>query len=266
MIKNNKKKIKNLKKQKIPIVCISAYTKPVAKIIDQFVDIILVGDSLGTVLYGFESTREVSLDMMINHGRAVVNGSKNSIVIVDMPYGSYEKSKHLALKNAKNLLKLSGADGVKLEGGIEISKTISYLVKNNINVMGHIGMLPQKIKKIRDYKIFGRKKDDEKKIIEDALSLEKSGVFSIVIEATLKQLADKIISKIDIPTIGIGASENCLGQILVLDDIIGLTDFDAKFIKKYSNVKKNITEAIRKYSCDVREKKFPRKTNLYMPE
>ena len=258
----NKFFLNNLVNKKRPIVCLTAYCKNIANLVDQFADIILVGDSVGPILYGFKSTREVSLDMMINHGKAVVNNSKNAIVIIDMPYGSYEKSKHLALKNASLILKKTGAFGLKLEGGIEISETIKYLVKNKINVMGHIGMLPQKIKN-NQFKVYGKSDAEKKKFKLDAISLVNSGVFAIVIEATKEELVNEIIKDINIPTLGIGASSNCSGQILVTEDILGLTNFNAKFVKKYIDLNKKIKSSIRKFSIDVKSKKYPQKKHLY---
>ena len=258
----NKFFLNNLVNKKRPIVCLTAYCKNIANLVDQFADIILVGDSVGPILYGFKSTREVSLEMMINHGKAVVNNSKNAIVIIDMPYGSYEKSKHLALKNANLILKKTGAFGVKLEGGIEISETIKYLVKKKINVMGHLGMLPQKIKN-NQFKVYGKSDSEKKKFKRDAVSLVNSGVFAIVIEATKEKLVNEVIKDINIPTLGIGASSNCSGQILVTEDILGLTNFNAKFVKKYNDLNKKIKSSIRKFSIDVKSKKYPQKKHLY---
>lgn len=258
----NKFFLNRLINHKRPIVCLTAYCKNIASLVDQFADIILVGDSVGPVLYGYKSTREVTLDMMINHGKAVVNNSKNAIVIIDMPYGSYEKSKHLAWKNARLILRKTGAFGVKVEGGIEISETIKYLVQKKINVMGHLGMLPQKIKN-KQFKVYGQNDKEKKKIKNDATSLVESGVFAIVFEATKEKLVNEIIKDINIPTLGIGASSNCSGQVLVTEDILGLTNFNAKFIKKYIDLNKKIKSSIRKFSSDVRSKKYPQKKHLY---
>jgi len=250
-----------LKNIKTPILCLTAYTAPIAKIVDKYADIILVGDSVGPVLYGFNSTRGVTLDMMINHASAVVKNSKNSIVVVDMPYGSYERSKYLALKNAKRILEESGASAVKLEGGKLIFDIIKYLTENKINVMGHIGMLPQL--QNGNYTVYGKKKIEKVEIFEDLELLQRAGVFCIVIECTIKTLVDKLIKKAKVPIIGIGASPKCSGQIIVTEDVIGMTEFNSKFLKKYSNVKKKIDDAISKFSLDVKKKKYPTKDHCY---
>ena len=254
--------LKRITNRKEPIVCLTAYSKNIAIIVDEFADIILVGDSLGPVIYGYDSTRDVSLDMMINHGKAVVRNSKKAIVIVDMPFGSYEHSKYEALKNAKLILKETGAFGVKVEGGNEISETIKYLVKNQVNVMGHIGMLPQKIKNGL-FRVYGESEKEKKKIKNDAESIVSSGIFAVVIEATKETLVREIIKDITIPTIGIGASSECSGQVLVTEDILGMTNFNAKFIKKYSDLNKVIKSSIKKFACDVKSKKYPQKKHLY---
>ncbi len=243
--------------KKLPLVCLTAYTKPIAQLVDSFADIILVGDSLGPVLYGFDSTRRVNLDMMIIHGKAVCENSHIANVIVDLPFGTYENSEKKAYDNAKKLIDRTGACGVKLEGGKKIAPIIKYLVKKNIHVMGHIGMLPQSVKKQKDYKVFGRLVDDHKKIFEDLAFIEEAGAFSVVIEATKKNLASQVAKKATIPTIGIGASNDCSGQILVTEDLIGMTDFEAKFIKKYCNARKDIGLALKKYKEDVKSGKFP---------
>lgn len=252
----NKKIIKEtIKKQ--PLVCLTAYTKPIAELVYSFADIILVGDSLGPVLYGFESTRKVTLEMMINHGKAVCENSSNTNVVIDLPYGTYECSEKMAYENASKLINETGACGVKLEGGKKVAPIIEYLVKRNIYVMAHIGMLPQSANNQDDYKVFGRSSDDNKKIFEDLVFVEEAGAFSVVIEATTNKLASQVAKMATIPTIGIGASIDCSGQILVTEDLIGMTDFNAKFIKKYSNVRKDIGLALKKYRKDVKSKKFP---------
>ncbi len=258
-----KKKILNdIFNLKRPIVCLTAYTKNIANIADQYADIILVGDSVGPVIYDLKSTRDVSLDMMINHGKAVVKNAKKAIVIVDMPFGTYEKSKDIAIRNAKLIIKKTGAFGVKVEGGEEISNTIKYLVNNGIFVMGHLGMLPQKIKN-NVHKVYGKNKKEVSKIIRDARSIANSGVFSVVIEATKESLVRELISEIKVPTIGIGASLHCSGQILVTEDILGLTDFKSKFIKKYSNLNDKIKTSLKKFHNDVVKRKYPQKKHLY---
>ena len=250
--------IKNL-----PLLCLTAYTKPIAEIVDLYADIILVGDSLGTVLYGFESTREVTLDLMINHAKAVCRSTSRANVIVDMPFGTYEHSRIKAYNNAKKIIERTGACGVKLEGGEKIAPTIEYLVNRGIEVMGHIGMLPQSAKNFKDYKVYGKQEWEMKQILKDIISLEKSGVFAVVIEATTEPLSKRVSKTVNIPTIGIGASCQCSGQILVTEDLIGLTTFEAKFVKKYCNLRKEIINALEKFKTEVKKKKFPSKKFCY---
>lgn len=254
--------VKDLVKKK-SIVCLTAYTQMIAEIVDEFVDVILVGDSVGTVLYGFETTRKVSLDIMIRHARTVCNATKRSLIVVDMPFGTYEQSKEQAYRNASKLLEKSNACAIKLEGGTEIEKTVTYLVKKKINVMGHVGFLPQSIKKKNQKKVFGKLKKDKNKIFKDIDSLKNAGVFSIVIEATLAKLVEEVVGSSDFPFIGIGASQKCKGQILVTEDLIGLTQFEARFVKQFCNIRKIIRNAVKQYKIEVESKKFPNKDYLY---
>lgn len=262
MILKKRISINKIKKKK-KIVCLTAYTKPIAEIADKFADILLVGDSLGPVLYGFDSTREVDLKLMINHAKAVVRSTQNSLIVVDMPYGTYEFSREKAYDNAKQIIDSTGADAVKVEGGIEIINNIKFLIKKRINVMGHIGMLPQKMGKMETPKIYGKKDSEKKKINYDLQVLESSGVFAIVIEATSSKVVDEALKNIKIPTIGIGASNKCRGQILVTEDLLGLTTFNAKFLKKFTNLSKKINTALKKYSKEIKSGQFPDKTNMY---
>ena len=252
------KKIIN-KKNKSKIVSLTAYSKNIATILDDFCDIILVGDSLGSVLYNYKSTREVSLDIMIEHSKSVRMGIKKSLMVVDMPYNTYRNSKE-ALKNAKKIMSKTKCDAVKLEGGKKISQIVRNLVKNNIPVMGHLGLLPQSDK---TFKFKGKKSSEKNKILSEAKLLESAGVFSIVLECVEISLAKKVTNEINIPTIGIGSSNNCDGQILVFDDLIGLNPTNVRFVKKYSNIRKEITKAISNYSKDVRKNKFPLKKHSY---
>ena len=247
------------KKNKTKIVSLSAYSKNTAKILDSFCDLVLVGDSLGSVLYNYKSTREVTLKTMIEHSKSVRMGIKKSLMIVDMPYNTYRNSKE-ALKNAKQVMLKTKCDGVKLEGGKIISKIITTLVKNNIPVMGHLGLLPQSDK---TFKFKGKKESERKNILEDAKLLEKLGAFSIVLECVESSLAKKITNNINIPTIGIGSSKYCDGQILVLDDLIGLNPMNVRFVKKYSNIRKEISKAVSNYANEVKIKKFPLKKHSY---
>ena len=218
------------KKNKTKIVSLSAYSKNVVEILDNHCDIVLVGDSLGSVLYNYKSTREVSLDTMIEHSKSVRLGVKKSLMVVDMPYNTYRNSKE-ALKNAKKIMSKTKCDALKLEGGKKIYKIIKNLVKNNIPVMGHLGLLPQSAKK---FKFKGKKNYEREKILKEAKLLETAGVFSMVLECIESSLAKAITKQIKIPTIGIGASNNCDGQILVFDDLIGLNPINVRFVKKYS--------------------------------
>ena len=254
-------KIKQLikKKNKTKIVCLTAYSKNIASILDNHCDLVLVGDSLGSVLYNYKSTRQVSLDSMIEHSKSVKLGIKKSLLVVDMPHNTYRSSKE-ALKNAKKIMSKTKCDAVKLEGGNKISEIIKTLIKNNIPVMGHLGVLPQTAK---NFKFKGKKISEQNKILNDAKLLESAGVFSIVLECVESNLAKKITKNINIPTIGIGASNNCDGQVLVTDDLIGLNPINVRFIKKYSNIRKEIVDAVRKYSKEVKNKKFPLKKHSY---
>ena len=256
-----KKKILDVikKKNKQKIVSLTAYSKNIASILDNHCDIILVGDSLGSVLYNYKSTRDVTLNTMIEHSKSVRMGIKKSLMIVDMPHNTYRTPKE-ALKNAKQIMKKTRCDGVKLEGGKKIIKTIQTLIKNKIPVMGHLGLLPQTDK---TFKFKGKKKLERNNIIRDSKLLEKAGVFSIVLECVETSLAKFVTQNLKIPTIGIGASKYCDGQILVFDDLIGLNPMNYRFVKKYANIRNNITKAVSHYSKDVRKIKFPNQKNSY---
>ena len=247
------------KKNKQKIVSLTAYSKNIASILDNYCEIILVGDSLGSVLYNYKSTKEVTLDMMIEHSKSVRMGIKKALMVVDMPYNTYRNSKE-ALKNAKKIIATTKCDAVKLEGGKKIFKIIKVLIKNKIPVMGHLGLLPQSDK---IFKFKGKKKYERYKILEDAKLLENAGVFSIVLECIESSLAKLITKNIKIPTIGIGASKFCDGQILVFDDLIGLNPMNYRFVKKYANIRKDISKAVLNYSKEVRKIKFPNKKKSY---
>ncbi len=247
------------KKNKTKIVSLTAYSRNIASILDSYCDIILVGDSLGSVLYNYKSTREVSLNMMIEHSKSVRMGIKKALMVVDMPYNTYRNSKE-ALKNAKKIISKTRCDAVKLEGGKKIYKIIKTLIKNKIPVMGHLGLLPQSDK---SFKFKGKKKTERDRILKDALLLEKAGVFSIVLECIETSLAKLVTHNIKVPTIGIGASKYCDGQILVFDDLIGLNPINYRFVKKYANIRSQITKAVSNYSKEVRKIKFPNKKNSY---
>ncbi|MDC3042142.1 3-methyl-2-oxobutanoate hydroxymethyltransferase [Candidatus Pelagibacter sp.] len=254
-------KIKKIisKKNKTKIVSLTAYSKNVASILDNYCDIILVGDSLGSVLYNYKSTKEVTLDTMIEHSKSVRMGIKKSLMIVDMPHNTYRNPKE-ALKNAKQIMKKTRCDGVKLEGGKKIYETVKTLVKNKIPVMGHLGLLPQSDK---TFKFKGKNELERNNIIRDAQLLEKAGVFSIVLECVETSLAKLVTKSLNIITIGIGSSKYCDGQILVFDDLIGLNPMNYRFVKKYANIRDNISKAILNYSKEVKKIKFPNKKNSY---
>ena len=247
------------KKNKSKIVSLTAYSKNIASILDNYCDLILVGDSLGSVLYNYKSTREVNLSTMIEHSKSVRMGIKKSLMIVDMPHNTYRTPKE-AVKNAKQIMKKTKCDGVKLEGGRKIYETIKSLVKNKIPVMGHLGLLPQSDK---NFKFKGKKKLERNNIVRDSQLLEKAGVFSIVLECVETSLAKLVTQNLKIPTIGIGASKYCDGQILVFDDLIGLNPMHYRFVKKYANIRKDFSRAVSNYSKEVRKIKFPSKKNSF---
>ena len=247
------------KKNKTPIVCLSAYSKAIAQIADKYCDIILVGDSLGMVLYGMKTTRNIKIETMILHAKTVKNYSKRSLVVFDMPYKTYT-NKLVAYKNAKKIMKLTKCDAIKLEGGKKIVNIIKYLTKRKIPVMGHVGLLPQTA---INFKVKGKNLVQKKRILEDAKAVSNSGAFAIIIECVIENLAKLITKNISIPTIGIGASKYCDGQILVIDDMLGLSDYYPKFVKQYSNLKKVIEKSVKNYTKDVRLRKFPFNKNVY---
>ena len=253
------KKILN-KKNKSKIICLTSYSKNIAEAIDPYTDIILVGDSLGSVLYNYSTTRDVNLAQMIEHSKSARLGIKNSLMVVDMPYRTY-RNKKIALKNAKRIIKETKCDAVKLEGGSSILKIIEYLIKNKIAVMGHLGILPQSVK--GKFKFKGKKIKERNKIFNDAKLLQDKGVFSIVLECVETTLAKQITKSLKIPTIGIGSSHHCDGQVLVLDDLIGLNETKIKFVKKFGNIKKNIRKAVNKFKKEVLSKKYPTKKYSY---
>ena len=256
---NKIKKIIN-KKNRSKIVCLTAYSKNIAEEIDKHVDIILVGDSLGSVLYNYSSTRKVTLTEMINHSKSVRLGVKKSLMVVDMPFKTYT-TKIIALKNAKKILNETKCDAVKLEGGKKVIKQVEYLIKNKIPVMGHLGLLPQSVK--GKFKSKGKTSREIKQLMNDAMLLQKTGVFAIVLECVKTPIAKQITKDLKIPTIGIGSSVHCDGQVLVTDDLLGLNETKIKFVKRFLNIKKYINLGLKKYASDVRSKKYPSKKHSY---
>ena len=254
------KKIQNIinKKNKSKIVSLTAYSKNIAKILDKHCDIVLVGDSLANVLYGLNNTHKINLENMIQHTVSVKKGIKNSLLVVDMPKGSYGNLKS-AKKNAKILIRKTNCDAVKIESNNKNFGIIRSLVKNKIPVMGHIGFTPQFKKK---FKIEGDSKKKANKLLKEAKNIEKAGAFSIVLECVNPKASKLITSNLKIPTIGIGSSNNCDGQILVTDDMLGISGFYPKFVKKYLSLDRIIEKAIKKYTRDVKLKKFPSKKNF----
>ena len=248
------------KKNKSKIICITAYSKNVAEAIDPYTDIILVGDSLGSVLYNYTTTRKVTLEQMLEHSKSVRSGIKKSLMVVDMPYKTYS-NKRIALKNAKRIMNETKCDAVKIEGGSSIIKIVEHLIKNKIPLMGHLGLLPQSVK--GKFKFKGKKIQERNKIFSDAKLLQEKGVFSIVLECVETTLAKKITKSLRIPTIGIGSSQNCDGQVLVIDDLIGLNESKIKFVKKFGRIKNNISKAARSFKKEVLSKKYPTKKYSY---
>ncbi|WP_075502251.1 3-methyl-2-oxobutanoate hydroxymethyltransferase [Candidatus Pelagibacter communis] len=255
------KKIKKIlnKKNKSKIVCLTAYSKNVAEILDNHCDLVLVGDSLGSVLYNYKSTREVTLETMINHSISVRSGVKQSLMVVDMPYNTYRNPKE-ALKNAKLVMKKTKCDAVKLEGGKKIIPIVKKLVQNKIPVMGHVGILPQTDKK---FTFKGKKQQESDRILNDTKLLENAGAFSIVLECIETKLSKKITDNLLIPSIGIGSSANCDGQVLVIDDLIGLSKSKFKFVKKYINISRIIENAVKRYKSEVTKKRFPSRKHSF---
>ena len=256
------KKIKEIikKKNKSKIVCLTAYSKNIAEEIDKHVDISLVGDSLGSVLYNYSTTRKVTLTEMINHSKSVRLGVKKSLMVVDMPFKTYT-TKNIALKNAKKIMRETKCDAVKLEGGKKIIKQVKFLIKNKIPVLGHLGLLPQSAK--GKFKSKGKTTKEIKQLISDALLLQKTGVFAIVLECVKTPIAKQITRDLKIPTIGIGSSVHCDGQVLVTDDLIGLNQTNIRFVKKFLNVKRYINSGLRMFASDVRSGKYPSKKHSY---
>ena len=249
-----------------PLVCLTAYTTPIARLTDPHCDVLLVGDSLGMVIYGFDSTLPVTLDMMIRHGQAVMRGSQRAMVVIDLPFGSYEASPQQAFNTAARVMAETGAGAVKLEGGVAMAPTIEFLAARGIPVMAHVGLTPQAVNAFGGYTVQGRGAAAHK-IMDDAAATVDAGAFSVVLEKIPASLADRITRDITVPTIGIGASAGCDGQILVVDDMLGLfTDFRPKFVERYAELGKAADEAIAGYAADVRARRFPGPQHVFGDE
>ena len=246
-----------------PIVSLTAYTTPMAEMMDAHCDFVLVGDSVGMVLHGLPSTLGVTMDMMIMHGRAVGRGLRSAMMVVDMPFGSYEESREQAFRNAARIMAETGAAAVKLEGGVHMAETIAFLVARGVPVMAHIGLTPQSINTLGGYKVQGRG-DAAAALMTDAQAVADAGAFSVVLEKVPATLADEITAAIPIPTVGIGASAGCDGQILVVDDMLGLfTKFKAKFVKRYGELAADGEAAIAAYAAEVRDRSFPAAEHVF---
>jgi 3-methyl-2-oxobutanoate hydroxymethyltransferase len=246
-----------------PIVSLTSYHAHTARLVDKYCDVILVGDSLGMVMHGFETTVPVTLDMMILQGHAVMRGSQRALVVIDMPFGSYEQSKEQAFASCARVMKETGCGAVKLEGGRRIAETIAFLVERGVPVMGHVGLTPQSINTIGSFRAQGRDEADWAPIEADAKAVSDAGAFSIVLEAIAEPLGRKITKDVAIPTIGIGASAACDGQILVLEDMLGLTPRVPKFVRRYGELGPGIEAAIKDYAGDVRSRAFPGPEHTY---
>ncbi|HVP83549.1 MAG TPA: 3-methyl-2-oxobutanoate hydroxymethyltransferase [Rhizomicrobium sp.] len=246
-----------------PVVCLTCYHAHTAKLLDRHVDLMLVGDSLGMVMHGLDTTVGVTLDMMITHGKAVMRGSQHALVVVDMPFGSYEESPQIAFRNAARVMQETGCQAVKMEGGARTAETVHYLTQRGIPVMSHIGLTPQSVNTFGGFKTQGRTPAEWPAIEADARAVSEAGAFAVVLEGMAEPLAAKITKEIAIPTIGIGASAECDGQILVMEDMLGLNPNPPKFVRQYAHLGPEIEQAVKAYAKDVRERRFPGVENVY---
>jgi 3-methyl-2-oxobutanoate hydroxymethyltransferase len=251
------------RKGRQPIVCLTAYTTPTAEILDAHCDLLLVGDSVGMVLHGLPNTVGVTLEMMILHGQAVMRGSQRAMVVVDMPFGSYEGDPQVAHANAVRIMKETGAQGVKVESGQDVPDTIAYLVRRGIPVMGHVGLRPQSVLVDGAFKAKGRNPSERARVLEEARATAEAGAFCVVVEGVAESLAREITEAIEAPTIGIGGSAACDGQILVTDDMLGLFDWTPKFVRRYADLRGEIDRAVASYAEDVRARRFPGAAETY---
>lgn len=251
------------RKRAKPIVMLTAYTARMAELLDPHCDILLVGDSVAQTVYGMPSTLPVTLDMMTAHGAAVVRGSSTSLVVVDMPFGSYEESPEQAFRSASRIMAETGAGAVKLEGGRHMAPTIEHLVQRGIPVMAHVGLTPQAVNALGGYSARGRGNADFAAILDDAVAVDAAGAFAVVVEAVVEPLADSITDAVGCPTIGIGASARCDGQVLVIDDMLGMFDRSARFVRRFDDFAKRIVEAARSYAEAVQAGDFPGREHLY---
>ena len=260
------KKRKEDGRTKEPLVMLTAYTARQAQLLDAHCDMLLVGDSLGQVIYGLPSTLQVTLDMMIAHGAAVVRGSYHSLVIVDMPFGSYEASPQQAFDSASRIMAETGAAAVKLEGGQAMAETISFLSQRGIPVMAHVGLTPQAVNALGGYGARGRSQEEHEKIISDGVAVADAGAFAVVAEGVLEPIAIALTQSVEIPVIGIGASAQCDGQVLVTEDMLGMFERVPRFVKKYAALGDMIEETAAKYAAEVRDRSFPGAEQTYQPK
>jgi 3-methyl-2-oxobutanoate hydroxymethyltransferase len=245
------------RKGKAPVVCLTAYSAPMAEVLDDHCDLLLVGDSVGMVVHGLPNTVGVTLEMMILHGQAVMRGARKALVVVDMPFGSYEADPHEAYVNATRVLKETGAQAIKLESGPTVPETIAYLTRRGVPVMGHVGLRPQSVLVEGGFRAKGRTNAERVSVLEEAKATAEAGAFCLVVEGVAESLAGDVTRAVDIPTIGIGASSACDGQILVVDDMLGLFDWTPKFVRRYADLRGEIGRAVQAYAEDVRERRFP---------
>lgn len=247
-----------------PIVCITAYTAPMAGFMDPHVDLLLVGDTMGMVVYGMDTTLGVTLDMTITHTQAVMRGSAKACVIADMPFGTYQASKEDAFRACARVMSETGCSGVKLEGGVEMADTVEYLVARGIPVFGHVGLKPQSVNVVGGFKVQGKTPREARAVMHDAKSIAAAGAFAVVIEGTTEPVARAVTREIEIPTIGIGASAQCDGQVIVAEDILGLFGaFTPKFVKRYAELGAAVSSAVGAYAADVRARRFPGPEHVY---
>ena len=248
-----------------PLVCLTAYDAPMARLLDPHCDLLLVGDSVGMVVHGLPNTIPVTLEMMILHGQAVMRGSDRALVCVDMPFSTYERSKEQAFDNAARVLRETGCQAVKVESGVFIADTIRYLAERAIPVIGHVGLRPQAALAEGGFKAKGRDAESRQRVIEEAIATDEAGAFAIVVEGVAEDLAEEITERVKAPTIGIGASAKCDGQILVTPDMMGLFDWTPRFVKRYADVKGAMEDGVKRYAEEVRTRAFPSDAEVYKP-